>query len=206
MLVLVLRKEWRDQQHTSKIQASRKEDSMNNDLRKHRWIVVVTASLVGLMVFACSLTGQKDTKTKGESPVATQSGGEPPVATQTEAAQVQSSPLKLISQLGGGVWAVDVQGQVAYVGVGPRLWVLDTSSSELKVLGQSEVLKSKVRGVEVRDNYAYLATEGYDEELVILDISDPVQPLRVSSLDAPSTARYLRLEGDLVYMATHTGL
>jgi hypothetical protein len=206
MLVLVLRKEWRDQQHTSKIQASRKEDSMNNDLRKHRWIVVVTASLVGLMVFACSLTGQKDTKTKGESPVATQSGGEPPVATQTEAAQVQSSPLKLISQLGGGVWAVDVQGQVAYVGVGPRLWVLDTSSSELKVLGQSEVLKGKVRGVEVRDNYAYLATEGYDEELVILDISDPVQPLRVSSLDAPSTARYLRLEGDRVYMATHTGL
>ncbi len=44
-----------------------------------------------------------------------------------------------------------------------------------------------VNHIEVRDGYAYLATDDPSRELIILDVHDPTQPHVASSYDAPGT-------------------
>ncbi len=52
-------------------------------------------------------------------------------------------PKLLAGQLGGAASAVAVEGERVYIGVGPRLIVLDGSDpADLEVLGQTRVLPS----------------------------------------------------------------
>ena len=56
--------------------------------------------------------------------------------------------LSLRGQIGGSSYAMDVQGNIAYLGVGPRVYVLDTSDpSTPKFMGQSGVMPGTVRSV-----------------------------------------------------------
>lgn len=113
---------------------------------------------------------------------------------------------RLVSQLGGGSWAVAIQGQVAYLGVGPRLYALDLSALPLQVLATSEILQGKVRGIELRYPYAFVAT-GFTGGLDVIDINDPARPQPVSSLKYPNGGcNNLRLEGNLAYLICYQGL
>lgn len=113
---------------------------------------------------------------------------------------------RLVSQLGGGSWAVAIQGQVAYLGVGPRLYALDLSTLPFQVLATSEILQGKVRGIELRPPFAFVAT-GFTGGLDVIDINDPARPQPVSSLMYPNGGcNNLRLEGNLAYLICYQGL
>ena len=67
-------------------------------------------------------------------------------------------PVTLVGQWGGPCYAVAVSGNRAYMGMGPRLVIMDASNaSSPTVLSMSEVLPGIVRGVAVSGNYAYVA-------------------------------------------------
>jgi len=81
----------------------------------------------------------------------------------------QQVHVELVGQIGGSTYAVAVQGNYAYIGVGPRLFILDVSDpSRPDVVGQTSVLPEVV-GVAVSGSYAYVAD--WNGGLVILRIS-----------------------------------
>ena len=70
-------------------------------------------------------------------------------------------PLRLVGQIGGVNNAVAVAGNRAYLGVGPRLVVLDISDpASPLVLGQTEPFEGVVEGIAVSGGYAYVTTRG----------------------------------------------
>ena len=70
-----------------------------------------------------------------------------------------------------------VQGNYAYMGIGPRLVILDISDPALPILiGQTAVLTGIVNGVVVAGKYAYLAAWYHGFRIIDLSLaSNPVE-------------------------------
>ncbi|MGV8026629.1 MAG: LVIVD repeat-containing protein [Anaerolineaceae bacterium] len=113
----------------------------------------------------------------------------------------KSAGFSLIGQLGGSSMTVAVTDDLAVMGQGPRVVILDVSNPENPApLGESEVLPGLVMGIEVIGDYAY-ATTMYGG-LNILDISNPSKPELISSV----TPTYpgcngITIEENIAYMA-----
>ena len=66
--------------------------------------------------------------------------------------------MELVGQIGGRTYAVAVQDNYAYIGVGPRLFILDVSDKARPVvIGRTGVLPGVVIDVAVSGSYAYVA-------------------------------------------------
>jgi hypothetical protein len=112
-------------------------------------------------------------------------------------------PVELVGQWGGPSTAVAVSGNRVYLGVGPRLVVLDvTQPAGPTVLGQTEVLPGPIRAVAVAGDYAYvMAGAG----LQIIDVSNPAAPLRVRE-DAAAYGEGVAVAGNYAYVADGSSL
>jgi hypothetical protein len=87
----------------------------------------------------------------------------------------QPRNVELVGQIGGACLAVAVQGRYAYIGVGPRLVVLDVSNpAGPLLLGRTAVLPGLVHGVAVAGTLAYVA-DG-EAGLRVVDVSNPASP------------------------------
>jgi hypothetical protein len=85
----------------------------------------------------------------------------------------------VVAQLGGRVNAVALDGNIAYVGIGPRLVTVDISDPTTpRFLGQSDMLPELVNAVVAQDGIAYVA----GADLYIYDVSDPTAPVIISKL------------------------
>lgn len=94
-----------------------------------------------------------------------------PIPSSTPATPSQPGYLTTIGQLGGYTGAVAVQGQLAFLGIGPRLVVLDISNpAQPRALGQSDILPDVIQALSIQDTYAYILTQ--DNSLHIFNISD----------------------------------
>ena len=128
-------------------------------------------------------------------------GNLPKKGEETNTKGLEPRGFTLVGQLGGSSMAVAVAGDLAVLGQGPRVVILDVSNPENPaLLGESEVLSGLVMGIEVVGEYAY-ATTMYGG-LNILDISNPSSPNLVSSV-APKVPGCdgISIEGDIAYMA-----
>ena len=66
--------------------------------------------------------------------------------------------VELVGQIGGASYAVAISGTLAYLGVGPRLIVLDVSDpTSPSVLGQTEHFPSIVHHIAIDGSIAYVA-------------------------------------------------
>lgn len=116
-------------------------------------------------------------------------------------------PVHLEGQLGGASQAIAVSetGAIAYLGVGPRVVMLDISApGNLRETAQSEVLPEVVEDIVIRDGHAYVADGSAG--LYVMDVSDANAPRIVGRWSGPSgvsVARGLsvRLSGDYAYLA-----
>ena len=118
--------------------------------------------------------------------------------------QPQAQNVELVGQIGGSVYAVALQGDYAYIGVGPRLVILDVSNpAQPPVIGQTGVLPGMVGDVAVAGAYAYVADgEG---GLRIVDVSDPAHPAEAGSYDTPGVAYDVAVSGAYAYVADREG-
>ena len=113
--------------------------------------------------------------------------------------------IELVGQIGGFIRAVEVQEGYAYVGVGPRLLILNVSNPSHPVLvGQSPVLPTFVESVRVVGDFAYV-TKGYGG-LQIIDVSNPANPTLRGAYDTPGSARGISVVGSLAYVADGSSL
>ena len=123
--------------------------------------------------------------------------------TMAQGAVAQSQPrevhVELVGQIGGATYALAVQGNYAYVGVGPRLIILDVSDpANPTMVGQTDVLPGVVEDMVILENYAYIACRN---GLCIIDISDPTHPSEISFLPLPGFAIDLAIAGNYAYVA-----
>jgi hypothetical protein len=103
----------------------------------------------------------------------------------------------------GGVDAVAVVGDYAYVGEGPSLTILDVSSpSTPVVVGRSNLIPYDgpeghygVDYVTVAGNYAYVGSDG----LRVIDVSDPANPIEVGYFGIGRSD--VAVQGDYAYVA-----
>jgi hypothetical protein len=126
-----------------------------------------------------------------------------PRSAMTESQVVASDAprLELVDQIGGAVRAVAVQGHFAYLGVGPRLLVLDIGDPAApRQVGQTLPLLGVVRSVVVSGNVAYVGA-GHDGGVVAIDIANPTLPFLLGSIDTPGDTGGLALEHGTLYVA-----
>jgi hypothetical protein len=108
--------------------------------------------------------------------------------------------VEMVGQCGGACYAAAVSGQIAYVGIGPRIVALDISNlPNVAVLGVSEVLPGIVQGVILSGNYAYVAADYAG--VVAIDISNPAGMVRTGGYDTSGCALGVTVSGNYLYVA-----
>ena len=117
-----------------------------------------------------------------------------------EADQIAMTPL---TQWGGACKAVAVRDGKAYLGVGPRLTVLDVDAlPSPRVLGQTGILPGVVESIAISGQYAFLAVG--KGGLIVVDIADPARPMTVGSLNS-YYALSISIAGGMAYLADGAG-
>jgi len=115
--------------------------------------------------------------------------------------QQHSQNVELIGQIGSVVNAVAVQGQYAYIGVGPQLIILDISNPAAPSEAGYYDTPGDAWGVAVVGNYAYVA-DGYGG-LRIVDVSNPAAPTEAGFYDTVGEAKGVAVAGNYAYVADY---
>jgi len=113
-------------------------------------------------------------------------------------APVTNGDLELVSQIGGVIRDLAVQGDYAYVGVGPRLVILNVANpGDPVVVGQTDFLgsvSSTVCSVAIAGDYAYVGAGSTG--LYIIDVTNPANPAVVGFYDTAYRVRGVAVDGD----------
>jgi hypothetical protein len=110
----------------------------------------------------------------------------------------------LVGQEGGESYSVAVQGAYAYVGIGPRLAVVNVSNPALPVLsGRSAPLPGIVQGIAASGNTAGVAAGA--SGLQVVDVTNASSPEWKGSLDTPGWAHNVAIAGNYAYVADGGG-
>jgi len=151
------------------------------------WSMVLGASVAGAFPVASSGAAQP-----AEDP------GPHRVFLPLVARQLEASLLP-VGQLGGAMDAVTVDASHIYVGVGPRVEVLDRADpARPERVGQSEVLVDIVRDLERVHDHLYAATA---DGIVILSVAGPGDPQVVGFLPLSGGAGMARAASGRLYVA-----
>lgn len=128
----------------------------------------------------------------------------------------QAFHLELLDQIGLGpdetVTDVDVDGDLAYVGRGPRgLSIVDISEPGAMRLVTDWDLPGQlvVNDLAVANGRAYLTNEAYNGIAVyILDVRQPAAPIVIGAILAPllNVAHNLTIDGETLYVVGHEGV
>lgn len=109
----------------------------------------------------------------------------------------------LIAQIGGGNFAVDVHGNYAYIGMGPRIGIVDIGGvSPISLIAESSVLPGLVSQIKVVNQTVYAITRG--RGLYMIDVSDPSDPVEFGHYDIQVASRSLAVVNGIAYMGTNS--
>jgi hypothetical protein len=131
--------------------------------------------------------------------------------------------LEQIGQTGGAVTSVELSGQYAYVGVGPRVVVLDISDPRTPTpVGQGPVFPNLVQDLEMVQGHLVVGIDrpatpsgnipiahvnfvgehiGVNGTgVMVLDLADPTRPRVVADVELPGEARRVIVVGDRLFV------
>ena len=89
-----------------------------------------------------------------------------------------SETIKYLSQIGGCLSAVVIDGNLAYVGVGSLFQIIDISDQQNIILLGELRLDATINTMAQIGSYVYVGT---NQALRIIDVSDPQNPIQVKS-------------------------
>ena len=120
---------------------------------------------------------------------------------QTAAPMKSQQDMAPIGQVGGMIYASEVQGIYAYIGIGTRLVIWDiTNPAQPVKIGQSGILSGVVRDIELAGTYAYVAVG--NSGVHIIDISSPAAPTEVGTFATYGDAVGVAVSGNYAYVAS----
>lgn len=171
----------------------------------------LTGLMIVLIMAACAPAGTAPVQTEAQAatealqPSATLPNQEQPVSSGT-ALPVLPLPVKeevtftVTGQVGGTLNAVAMDGNIVYLGIGPRLLTVEiTDPAAPRFLWQSEVLSGMVGAIAVQSGLAYV---GAGHDFHIFNVIDPAGPVQVSSVNAFAESEQVSwLE---IFLADHT--
>ena len=150
-----------------------------------------------VVVFSLALSGGATARVENEAGLAPSAI---PDGVFQQMTTRQAQHVSFVSQIGGSPYAEAVQGDYAYVAIGPRLAILDVSDpTQPTRAGQTAVLPDVVSGVAVDGNYAYIVG---GSGLRIIDVSLPGAPIEVGFNATASPAYYVSVAGNYAYVTT----
>ena len=113
--------------------------------------------------------------------------------------QPQSVQTEMINQQGGSTYDVALQGDYAFVGVGPRLLILNVADPANPVLiSKTDVFSGVVTNVTVANNYVYLSAGG---DFVIVDVQNVANPVVTAVYDMPGRTKGIVISGTTAFVA-----
>lgn len=103
-------------------------------------------------------------------------------------------------QVGGMALAVETNGSLAFVGVGPRVEIFDLTKVGHPWVGRTAILPGVVRSLTSAGErlYASLGSQG----VVILDISDPANPAQIGTFSTDGRVTDVAIFGDYAYVTS----
>lgn len=163
-------------------------------------IVVLGVAWAGLSAEAHGAADAPRRDGQGERP----SGSRADTKGDSRGVSRSTARLDLVGQVGGASYAVVTRHHYAYVGIGPRLVVLDITDPAAPVeVGQSAVLAGIVQDITFDGNFAYVST-GFGG-LRILDMSNPSMPVEVGFYSWPEQVIETAVSGDYAYVVVREG-
>ncbi len=111
----------------------------------------------------------------------------------------QSLPIEMINQQGGSTFDVALQGDYAFVGVGPRLLILNVADTANPVLvSKTDVFSGVVTNVTVDNQHVYLSAGG---DFVIVDVQNVANPVVTAVYDMPGRTQGIAISGTTAFVA-----
>lgn len=111
-------------------------------------------------------------------------------------------PLPIIGEIGSFAQAIDVQGDLAYVGFGTDFAVIDISNKEFPVQTGSLSFPEDVKAIQVVENIVYLALPN---QFVVVDVTQPYFPVQKDDFSA-TWINDMKIEGEYAYLLAATSL
>ncbi len=113
--------------------------------------------------------------------------------------------LESVSQIGGRIATVAVEGHFAYVGNGPRLIIFDiTDPSQPILVGQASPEQGTITTIAVQGSNVYV---GSGHRLCILDVSTPASPIQTGCAQLANAVMDVAIADNYAYVAiTSAGL
>ena len=114
--------------------------------------------------------------------------------------QEPNQNMSLVGQLGGIANDLAIQNQTGYLGLGPRLVVLNIETPEApQFVGESPVLPDLIQQVDPQGRYIYVADGSGG--LRVIDVQDPRTPVEAGFFDTPGEAWGVTVAGKYAYVA-----
>ena len=111
----------------------------------------------------------------------------------------QNLPLEMTQQQGGSTYDVALQGDFAFVGVGPRLLVLNVADAAHPVLvSQTDVFSGVVTNLTVENQHVYLSA---GSNFAIVDVQDVANPVVTAVSPMPGSPRGIVISGTTAFVA-----
>ncbi len=108
-----------------------------------------------------------------------------------------------VSQLGGQTRVIELCGEHVYLGVGPRLVVVDVADpGSPKVVWRSGPLPGIINDLLVRGDRAFATVEGAGFR--VFDLTDPARPVEVGQLSKRQRSYGFAVSGDRAYVAARS--
>lgn len=165
----------------------------SNHLLAKVWSVLLIACLISGLALGTWISG---------SALAQQTGGKYMAALEGEALppSIQSDLLPA-GQVGGIIYAVETQGNHAYIGIGTKLVVWDiTNPAQPTPIGASPILADVVRDIELSGTQAFVAVgEG---GVHILDINNPASITELGNFTTYGEVMGVRVVDNYAYVAS----
>lgn len=115
--------------------------------------------------------------------------------------QATQADILPVGQIGGMIYAVETQGNYAYVGIGTKLVVWDiTTPSQPNPVGESAILAGVVRDIDLLGTQAFVAVGRGGVH--ILDISTPSSPTEQGHFSTDGDAVGVEVSGNYAFVAS----
>ncbi|MBN2462464.1 MAG: hypothetical protein JXB43_02560 [Dehalococcoidia bacterium] len=111
----------------------------------------------------------------------------------------ETETFEVISQIGGPTQAVAIQGNYTYIGVGPRLVILDVANpSNLREVGSTLPFGGLVESITLGNGVAYVACGSAG--LNIIDTVSPNNPTLVTAYNTQGYIEAVAIAGKYAYI------
>ena len=152
------------------------------------------------VIFALTFSLLVTNISSSQGPVLTNPGKKSAFFTQNAQHPTALERLQLAGQFGGQPGPIVIQETLVYMGVGPKVFILDVSDpSRPTLMGQSAALPGFPSSIHIAGDYAFVTTG--ETGLQVMDVLDPTAPAIIGAYDTPGSAEDIIVIDDLAYIA-----